>query len=360
MTQRIQIGAVFIIIHLSFGYLVYPNLVYVLTKTAHWEVVMCQCFLELVLIWIYMKGLNYFPENDVIDIFLKMGRWAVIMFLTPFVIHLIALVALNIRLHTEVIISIFLPRTPYWSIMALLFFISVYTAIKGLGTILRSSIFIFLIVFPLVLFNIFSSFINFDLNNVTLGWNSPPKFLLNKNFCYLLGFSSFLFLGFMTSKTKLTFRPFFIAWVSVTLFFLSVVYIPLYIFGQEPVVVMTHPFMEAMDSIDISWFSFNRQTVFFGVSLVGLVILANAVILWMIGRIMQKMFRCSKRESSYWIIAFSVIAFIFALFVPNKTLMEKWFLYSTGAQAYLMIIIPFTIFIYGFLSKRGVVGHEKK
>ncbi|SFD54782.1 Spore germination protein [Bacillus sp. OV194] len=360
MTQRIQIGAVFIIINLSFGYLVYPNLIYVLTKTAHWEVVMCQCFLQLILIWIYIKGLNYFPENDVIDIYLKMGRWAAIMFLTPFVINLIALVALNIRLHTEVIISIFLPRTPYWSIMTLLFFISVYTAIKGLGTILRSSIFIFLIVIPLVVFNIFSSFINFDLNNVTLGWNSPPKFLLNKNFFYLLGFSSFLFLGFMTSDTKLTFRKLFVAWVSVTLFFLSVVYIPLFIFGQETVVMLTHPFLEAMDSIDISWFSFNRQTVFFGVSLVGLVILANAVILWMIGRIMQKMFKCSIVESSYWIIAFSFIAFIFALFVPNITLMEKWFLWSTGAQAYSMIIIPFTIFIYGFLSKRGVVGHEKK
>ncbi|MBN3543858.1 GerAB/ArcD/ProY family transporter [Fictibacillus barbaricus] len=359
MTQRIQIVIVFILIQLSIGYLVYPNLIYALTKTAHWEVVMFQGFLQWILIWIYIKGLNYFPENDVIDIYLKMGRWATIIILTPFVINLIALVAFNIRLHTEVIISVFLPRTPYWSILILLYFISVYTAIKGLGTIFRSSIFIFLIVIPLVLFNIFSSVINFDIHNVTPAWNSPARFLFNIKFFYLLGFSSFLFLGFMASKTKLSFRQLFIACASVTLFFLSVVYIPLFIFGQDTVVTLTNPFLEAMDSVEISWFSFNRQTMFFGLSLVGLVIVANSVMLWMISQVMRKIVTSRRVKSSYWIIAFSVISFVFAFFVPNQSLVEKFFLWSTGAQAYSMIVIPFTIFIYGFLSKRGVIRYEK-
>lgn len=360
MTQRIQIGAVFIIIHLSICYLIYPDLVYSLSKIAHWQVVLCQAFFQLAILWIYIKGLNYFPDSDVIDIYIKMGKWVAIIILIPFVTNLTALVALNIRLHTEVINSIFLPRTPYWSIMMLLFFISVYTAVKGLGTILRSSIFIFLIAIPLVIFNIFSSVVNFDLHNVTFGWNSPPKFLLDKQFYYLLGFSLYLFLGFMTSKTKITFHHLFWAWVTVLLFSLSIVYIPLFIFGRETVVMLPHPFLEAMDSIDISWFSFNRQTVFFGVSLVGLVVLANAVILWIIGRIMHKLFKSRIVKSSYWIIAFSVIAFVFALYIPNIALIEKWFLWSIIAQFYSILVIPFTIFIYGFLSKRGVVGVEKK
>ncbi|MBO0997589.1 GerAB/ArcD/ProY family transporter [Bacillus sp. SD075] len=357
--QRLQIGIVFILIHLSFGYLVYPDLIYGLTRTAHWEVIMCQSLLQLILIWIYIKGLNYFPENDVIDIYLKMGRWVAFICLTPFVINIIALVAFNIRLHTEVIISVFLPRTPYWSILILLFFISVYTAIKGLGTILRSSFLIFLIVIPLVVFNIFSSVINFDIHNVTPAWNLPAKSLLNIRFFYILGFSSFLFLGFMASKTKFSFRQLFLACVSVTLFFLSVVYVPLFIFGQETVVTLPHPFLEAMDSIDISWFSFNRQTMLFGISLVGLVIVANSVMLWITGQIMRKIFKFRVVKSSYWIITFSVISFVLALLVPNQSLVEKCFIWSTGAQAYSMIVIPFTIFIYGFLSKRGVLGREK-
>ncbi|PEC50970.1 hypothetical protein COJ46_01585 [Bacillus sp. AFS077874] len=359
MTNRIQIGLVFIIINFSFGYLVFPNLIYMLAKTAHWEVVICQGFLQLILLWIYIKGLNYFPESDVIDIYLKMGKWVAMLILTPFVISLVALVALNIRLHTEVIISIFLPRTPYWSIMILFFFISIYTAIKGLGTILRSSIIIFFIVIPLVLFNIFTSVVNFDIHNVTPGWNSPHKFLFNIKFFYLLGFSSFLFLGFISTDKKWRFRQLFIACVSVTLFFLSVVYVPLFIFGQETVVTLTSPFYEAMDSVDISWFSFNRQAVFFGLSLVCLVILANAILLWMVGQILRKLFNCRIVYSSYWIIAFSVIAFILVLFVPNKSLIEKYFLWSTCAQAYFIIIIPITIFIYGFLTKRGVFVYEK-
>ncbi|AOH53561.1 hypothetical protein ABE28_004290 [Peribacillus muralis] len=357
MTQRIQIAAVFIIIHLSFGYVVYPNLIYMLTETAHWEVIICQCLLQLILIWVYMKGLNYFPAQNVIDIYLKMGRWAAIIFLTPFAINLIVLASLNNRIHTEVIISIFLPRTPYWAILVLLFFISVYTALKGLGTILRSAIFIFLFVIPLVVLNIFSSSVNFNIHNVTPGLNLPPKFLLEMKFFYLLGFSSFLFLGFIASKTKLLFRQLFAAWVIVTLLSLSIVYIPLFIFGQDTVVTLKNPFLESMDSIDISWFSFNRQAIFFGVLLVGLVILTNSVLFWMIGTIMQKVY---KWNASYWISAFSFIALIIALVVPNKNLLEKYFLWSSGAQAFFMIIIPITIFIYGFWSNGGVRGHGKK
>jgi len=359
VTNRIQIGVIFIIINLSFGYLVYPNLIYTLAKTAHWEVVLCQAFLQLLLIWIYFKGLSFFPEKDVIDIYLKMGRWFTFIFLTPLIINLVTLFALNIRLHTEVIISIFLPRTPYWSIMILLFFISIYTAVKGLGTILRSSVIIFLIVIPLVLLNIFTSVVNFDVHNVTPSWSLPHKFLFNIKFLYLIGFSSFLFLGFISSNTKLKLRHLLVPWVSVTLFFLTVVYIPLFIFGQEAVVTLNNPFLEAMDSIDISWFSFNRQAIFFGVSLVGLVILTNAVLLWMIGQIIQKMLKRQKEELSYWMMAISMIAVILSIFIPSKSLIEKYFLWSTNVQAFFMFVIPITIFIYGFLAKRGVFGYEK-
>ncbi|MEH6937539.1 GerAB/ArcD/ProY family transporter [Bacillus sp. JJ664] len=339
--------------------IVFAPVIYALAKTAHWEVVLCQALLQLLLIWIYFKGLNFFPEKDVIDIYLIMGRWSSFVILTPFIINLVTLFALNIRLHTEVIISKFLPRTPYWSIMILLLFISIYRAIKGLGTILRSLVFIFLIVIPLVLLNIFTSVVNFDVHNVPPSLHLPHKFLFNIKFLYLLGFSSFIFLGFISSNTKLKFRHLFVPWVSITLFFLTVVYIPLFIFGQEAVVTLTNPFVEAMDSVDISWFSFNRQAIFFGVSLVGLVILTNSVLLWMIGRIIQKIFKRQTAELSYWMIAISIIAFILSIFIPNKSLIEKYFLWSTSAQAFFIIVIPLTIFIYGFLAKRGVFGYEK-
>lgn len=352
MTNRVQIGLVFIIINLSFGYLVYPNLIYMIAKTAHWEVVMYQCLLQLFLIKIYIKGLNYFPDYDVIDIFKRMGKWVAFILLTPLLINLIALFAFNIRLHTDVIISIFLNKTPYWSIMSLFLFISVYTAVKGIGTILRSSLFLFLVIIPLVVFNIATSVVNFDFHNIRPTWDLSHKFLLNEKFIHLLGFSPFLFLGFIKSNKKWKFSKLFLLCLITFIFFLSVVYIPIFIFGQETVNSLTYPFLEAMDSVDISWFPFNRQSIFFGISLVGLVILANAVILWMIGRIMLKIFKFNEKNCSYWIIAFSLIAFIFAKFTPNKSVFEKYFLWCMAAQAYYMIIIPFTIFIYGFISEK--------
>ncbi|OOE12527.1 GerAB/ArcD/ProY family transporter [Fictibacillus arsenicus] len=359
MTRLLQIGITFIIINLSFGYLIYPDLIYKLTHTAHWELVMCHALFQLFLIWIFMKGLSYFPQKDVVDIYLKIGRWLAFLFFIPFVINLIMIVAFNIRVHTEVIISIFLPRTPIWAILILLFFISAYTATKGIGTILRCSVFISILVIPLVVFNIFSSSVNFDLHNVSQVMDLPIHSWLDIKFFYLLGLSPFLFLGFMTSETNLTFRKLIVPWISVTLFFLSVVYIPLFIFGQETVVRLTNPFVEAMDSVDISWFSFNRQTVFFGVSLVGLVIFANAVILWMVGQVAKKISEWRVIKPSHWIIGASVLSFMFALIVPNKTLIEKYFLWSIGAQTVFMVITPFIIFIYGYLSERDVLGYEE-
>lgn len=62
---------------------------------------------------------------------------------------------MSLRHHAEVIGSIFLIRTPSWAILILLLVISMYTAMKGLGTILRSSVFIFFIVNILVVLSLF-------------------------------------------------------------------------------------------------------------------------------------------------------------------------------------------------------------
>jgi hypothetical protein len=359
MSQKLQIGFVFIIMYISLNHLMYPNLIYELTNTGHWEVVVCQGLLQLTLIWIYIKGLSYFPHQDVIDIFLKMGKTVAFILLIPFVISLTALVALDIRIHTEFINSVFLSRTPYWAVLVLLFFITTYTALNGLGTILRSSVFIFFMIIPLLLFIIFSSSMNFDWHNASPVWHPSLDFLIKKKFFYLMGFAPFLPLGFMAYKTKLTFGFIFLAWVCVMIFFLSFVYIPLFIFGQESAITLPFSMIEAINSVDITWFMFNQQTMFLALSLIGFTIILNGVLLWISGRIMQKMLKLKKAKASYWIIAFSVIAFSFAVFVPSRAWTEKCFLWSVGAQVYFMIIIPFSILIYGFVLKRGMVRYEK-
>ncbi len=360
MTHRFQIAIVFFIIHLSFGFLLYPELIYSLTDTGHWLVVLCQGVLQLLLILLYMKGLNYFPNEDIVDIYLKMGRLIAFVILLPFVLNLTVLVTLNIRTYTEVINSLFLLRTPHWPIALLLYFISAYTATKGLGTILRSSVFIFFMIIPFILFISFSSIVNFDFYNGFPIRDASFDFLLDMEFYYLMGFSAFLFLGFMVSNKPLVFRDILIAWFSVIILYLAFVYIPLFIFGQETVVTLSLPFVIAMDSVDIRWLAFNRQTMFFGISSIGFMLIFNAVMLWMISQIMQKLFSKLRVKSALWIIIFSIIGYIAGLFIPNQVWTNTLILWNRGAQVYFMLILPITIYIYGIVIKRKGTSDERK
>jgi hypothetical protein len=360
VTQRLQFCLVFIIMNMGWGYLLYPSLIFKLTKTAHWGVVLSYGLLQLILMIIYKKGLDYFPKKDVIDIYLKMGRWVAFIILIPYVLNLTARTAIYLRVHVENICSIFLIRTPSWSLLILFLVISTYTAIKGLGTILRSSFIIFFIVNFFLVFIIISSFVNFDFKNASPAWPLSIDFLSNINYFYLMGFSPILILGFVPPETNLTFGQLFSAWAYVIFFYLAVVYIPLFIFGQETIVTFPFPVKEAANSVDINWFVFNQQTMFFGISLVGFTIIINAVFLWIIGQITQKLFNCQRSKTPYWIIAFSLIAFIFAVSVPNQAWIEKFVLWSAGANVYSIIIIPVSILIYGVLAGRGIAGYEQK
>ncbi|MGD6992103.1 GerAB/ArcD/ProY family transporter [Sutcliffiella horikoshii] len=359
MIQKLQIGFIFIIMYVSLNHLFYPDLILQLTNYGHWGVVFCQGLLQLFLIWIYIKGLSYFPHQDVIDICLKIGKPIAFILLIPFVISLTVLVTINNRLHTDVIISIFLPRTPSWPVLVLLFFITTYIALTGLGTILRASFFIFFMVIPLLLMITFTSFINIDWYNAAPIRPPSINFLIEKNFFYLMGYSAFLPLGFMVYKTALTFRSIFLAWMCVMFFSLSSVYIPLLIFGQESAISLTFSMVRAIYTVDVDWFFLNKQSMFLGLSLIGFTVILNAVLLWVIGRIMHKLLRCIKVEISYWIIAFSVVAFLGALMVPSLAWTERIFFWSVGAQVFFMIIIPLTIYIYGFIIKRRTAFYEE-
>jgi hypothetical protein len=352
MIQKLQMGIIFIIMYVSLNHLFYPDLVLQLTNYGHWGVVFCHGLLQLLLIWIYIKGLSYFPQQDVIDICLKIGKPIAFILLLPFVITLTALVAINNRLHTEVIVSIFLPRTPSWPILVLLFCITTYIALTGLGTILRASFFVFFMVIPLMLLITFTSFVNIDWYNAAPVWPLSLSFIKEKNFFYLMGYSAFLPLGFMAYKTTLTFRSIFLAWLCVMFFSLSSVYIPLLIFGQETVVSLTFSMIRAIYTVDVDWFFLNKQSMFLGLSLIGFTVILNAVLLWVVGRTMHKLLRRRKVGITYWIIAYSLIAFLGALVVPSLAWTEKIFFWSVEVQVIFMIIIPLTIYIYGFVMKR--------
>lgn len=218
--------------------MLYPKLVISSTEGGHWAVVLSKGLLQMVFMLIYKKGLDYFPTKDLIDIFRQMGKWVACIILVPYTFVLTAMVGFGLRAHSEEIIAIFLNRTPYWAVLALLLFICAFAAIKGLETMLRASVIVFIIVNLLIMLNTFTVMTNFDLQNASPAWPSSLQFLWNAKFNFLTGFSPLLFLGFVPSQNNMKYGQLFGVWTYVTFFILLSVYVPLFIFGQETVVTL--------------------------------------------------------------------------------------------------------------------------
>ena len=358
MIQKWQVGYVFIIMNLGTAFYLYDKLIYSSTNRGHWEVILCQGLLQLFLIWLYIKGLKKFPKKDIIDIYLKIGRWLGIVMIVPLIVHLVIEVLLNIRANSEIIVFAFLPRTPNWAVMLLLFFVSTYTSIKGLQTILRSSIFLFFIIIPNLIFIMSLSIVNLDIQNAFPFWNTSVDFLFNGHFPYIVGSSTFLFLGVITPKVELDFSKIAIAWAFLMLILLGIIYIPLLTFGQEMAVTLFLPFVDAINSIEISWFPISRGTMFLGLTLISFVIVYNALILWMIGEMSRKLTKCHKRIVPYIILGLSIIGFILASFIPNWDWIEKWLKWNLIMQCFAMKIIPTTVFFISLLYKKDVMTYK--
>lgn len=361
MTQRVQMALLVCVASGGFVYLLYPRLVISSTDSGHWVMVLFQGLLQIFFMLIYKKGLDYFPDKDLIDIFRQMGKWVAFIILVPYAFILTSMVGFGLRAHSEEIIAILrMSRTPYWAVLAFLVFISAFAAIKGLGTMLRASVIVFIITNLFIVFNTLTVTANFDFYNAFPVWPSSLQFLWDSNFNFLTGFSPLLFLGFVPSENNMKYSHLFWVWTYVTFIILLSVYIPLFIFGQETVVKLHYLVEEAVDTVDMRWFIFSRQTIFFGMSLIAFTIFLNALLLWKAGQLMQKTFNWKKNKRSYWIIAFSSLAFLMGFYVPNQYLIEKSVELSTGIHALLIVIIPLIIFIYGVINRRRMAVYEKK
>ncbi|TVY05591.1 GerAB/ArcD/ProY family transporter [Paenibacillus cremeus] len=360
MNHRVQLVLLVCVMNGGFVYLLYPKILYSITVGGHWVVILYEGLLQMVFMLIYKKGLDYFPKKDVIEIFRQMGKWAAYIVLVPFAFVLTAMVGFGLRAHSEEIREIFLNRTPSWAVLVLLVFLAALAAVKGLETMMRACVVVFIIVNSLVLFIMFTIIINFDVHNASPVLPMSPNFLLNTKINYLAGFSPLLFLGFVPSENNMKYGQLFMVWSYVTLLILIMVYIPLFVFGQETVATFRFPVGAAVNSVDLRWFIFSQQSIFFGISLIGFTIFMNAVLLWMAGQLMQKTFNWQRTNCFYWIIAFAIIAFFMGVYVPNLDMVEKLAGLSLAAHALFIVFISFTVFIYSILVKRRMASYEKK
>jgi spore germination protein (amino acid permease) len=337
---------------LGFMFFFYPVDIIASTTEGHWVAIALGIAINMIVVWAYMKGLSYFPKQDIISIYLGVGKWAAILFLLPLVLFLIFVNIIIVRAFAEIITLVFLANTPTWAIMGLLLVISTYITLNGVNAIFRTGLLLALLFLPLILFTTILSFQNVDFRYLFPLFHNNFSFMTKP--AYLNSFSAFagnfLFLGFV--------QPFFsfsrkkvmgTLAVLIPFFFLSV-YLPLLTFGQATASTFKFPFVMLVSTIHINWLMFDRVTIFLLLSLITFTMLFISLLLWEVSRILNR--AMPKVKLNYFVIAVSVIIFSCCMLITNWEEIQAVIMWNTMFRFFVLFAIPFSILFIGLRSRR--------
>ncbi|TXK85677.1 GerAB/ArcD/ProY family transporter [Paenibacillus sp. N3.4] len=202
MTNK-SVLTMFVIVHISLYFYVYPVKMIEATSKGHWEPILVGFLTEFTCIWVYLKGLSVFPGEDIVDIFNQVsGKWLARLLLIPLIIYLFLNFNLIHRYEFESVNVLLLPKTPMYFIL-LLYAIPLYIAWKGLAAISRGGIMLFICVLPMIVFSLISAMNNFDFNNVFPWYDTQLSFFKRPMF-YSAFFANtgFIFLGMVKFEAE--------------------------------------------------------------------------------------------------------------------------------------------------------------
>ncbi|SDZ58148.1 Spore germination protein [Evansella caseinilytica] len=352
MDKSLHVIVMYILTHLALIFFVYPGNIIDSTTQGHWAAIFIGVAVHFIFIYLYMKGLSFFPKKDLISIYFGAGKIVSIIFLLPLACYLLMINIITIRAYSEIITIVFLSNTPLWAIMALLLSISTFIAISGIETIFRTGILLMILFLPPVLFVFFASFQNVDWHYF-LPLNSDLGFFAKREFYQsFFAFSGgFIFLGFVQPYFSYSRKKILLAAVALVPFFIFSVYIPILTFGQATASLFTLPYVVVVDTININWLMFDRVTMFFLLSLITFIFLFISLIQWKTVRIINK---CIPAVNSvYVIVALSLFTYLVCLFIPNWKEVKNLFWWNSMLRFYILIAIPISVYMIGLHSKRG-------
>jgi hypothetical protein len=329
----------------------FPSDIISITGEGHWIPILMGCVVHLLVIGIYMKGLSYFPDRNIIQIYSKAGRFASVVFLGPVVMYLVMISIITIRAYSEIIIIVFLSNTPLWAIMAFMLLISTYIASKGGQAIFRTGILIAVLFIPVVVVIFLISFQNVDWRYAFPLLIEDFSFMTKRSFyeSFFAFAGGFLFIGFVQPYFSYKSNHVLICAVIFIPFFLFSVYVPLLTFGQATASTFHFPYIVTLDSIHLNFLMFDRITMFFLLSLVTFVILFVGLVLWMTISISKRFVPIFR--SSYHLIALVIVVFGICLIIPEWNTVENLFWWNSILRFYVFIASPISILIFGLRSK---------
>ncbi|KRE93112.1 hypothetical protein ASG89_06295 [Paenibacillus sp. Soil766] len=359
MLKNFQVAVVYILTHLGLIFFVYPTDIIASTREAHWAPVLVGFTIHITVIFIYLKGLGYYRNQNIVQILINKNKFLAWLTLFPAFLYLSLVIVITIRAYAEIISIVILADTPIWMLMCLLLGIPVFMIMHGgIKALLRTGILLGILFLPPMLFVMVSSFQNIDFYYALPLIPKDPTNLFSflTHFSYyksLFAFAGgFLFLGFIPSS--LTFKPktIYISFIVIFLFFLLSVYIPILTLGEESARQLAFPFIFTIDTIEINWLMFDRITIFFLLSLIAFVMLFIALTLWQIACLI----RCSvqKIPNLYLLSAIAIVVFIICLFIPEWEDVERLLQWNSFLRLYVCLVIPSIIFIVGYRHHRQV------
>lgn len=321
---------------------------------AYWIPVTFMFVLEWIFVWVYLKGLSFFPGMDLAEVLIQTtGKWAAFIILIPFVFYLLTDVVLMSRNIAAMVTMIFLPITPLWALLSFIA-ISIFCAMGGLPTILRSGM-VFLVLFsPVLLFSFFSTVNYIDLHNALPITDWRFKFLTDHRFyASMFAISPFLFLGVVQSYHLKLFPKKWhgvLTFIGLLLLFQIAVYIPLLIFSKEAAVTFHFPFVLALDTVDLEWFLFDRITIFYIISVAIFSTTYGAMALWVVGTIVHTF--CGYWRTHIYIAGFGLLNYVVTLLIPNFAWIERLTLLEIPLRMYCIAGVPAIVLILGLAQRR--------
>ncbi len=355
MDKSLQVIVAYLLTHVGLIFFMYPTDIIETLEAGHWTAIMLGYVIHVALLAVYLRGLKYGGPKSVIELFTGVGKWFAIVFLFPVALYFMMMIIITVRAYAEIVTLIFLDSTPLWAIMALMLAVSSLMTIFGVESIFRTGVLVALLFSPALLLVFSLAFQNVEF----LYWfpmiderSATFSYVFSKP--YLLSFfaftGGFLFLGFIPSHIPYKPRKILIASTALLPFFMLSVYVPLLTFGQSAASDLQFPFITAIDTVNVSWLMFDRITLFFLLSLVGFSMIFLSLVMWKTGLLVRSAFKFMSPIITVLVIAASI--FLICLLIPDWQSVERLLWWNTLLRLYVMLVIPITTLIVGFLHRR--------
>ncbi|MFC5452522.1 GerAB/ArcD/ProY family transporter [Paenibacillus aestuarii] len=228
MDKSHYVMLMYLIMHFGLIFFMYPENIIASTDAVHWIAILSGLAVQLIFIAVYMKGLNFFPGRDIIDIYSSTGLGVSLLFLLPIALYFLMVNIITIRAYSEIISIVFLSNTPLWAIMILLLLVATYIAGKGVETIFRTGLLLGLLFLPLILLIFLASFQNVDWNYVFPLYENDFSFWTKPDYyqSFFAFAGSFLFLGFVRPHFPYKDKKVYLTAAALIHFFVFSVYVP--------------------------------------------------------------------------------------------------------------------------------------